>query len=677
MAAHTLLLIILAGIIALCAAAFQYFYKSRIDKRLKILFSILRFLSLFALLLILVNPKINRISFFSEKPVLAIAVDNSASIANLDQEGEVRASILKIADDPAIKERFDVDLYHFGESLKKGDSLDFKDTRTDISGPLTNFASIYKKAYVPLLITDGNATLGRDYTFQAAQIDAPTFLLAVGDTLSYEDLSLEQVNVNRYAYLDNKFPVELILKYTGDLAVKSKLQILSNDRIIHSEQVDFNKNSGGKVVTVFLPAKKVGINQFSAKIVPLQDEINKVNNLRNFAVEVIDQKAKIAIIYSYMHPDLGAYKNAIQSNRLREVSLISVNDFDVTTMSDYDLLLLFEPTSAFAKIYNVLKKSNANRFTVLGDHTDYGFLNRNQNTFNAEPTGQSDVVRPRLNPNFSAFLTENLDFSDFPPVVSNFGPLQVRGNKDVLLYKNIAGVPTQDPLIAVTELDGRREVLLAARDIWQWRAQSYLNTGTFENFDNFIDKLVQYAASRNKRSQLHIDYDSFYYGSDQSIISAQYVDKNYVFDPKAKLVMKVKEKKGNALTELPLILKNNRYEVNLNPLEPGDYDFTIQVVGTDIKSSGSFTIIPYDVERQAQNADWPKIQATAVQTNGMATTLKNQDKLIDKLLNDPRYVPVQKKVTKSVSLINFEFLLFIIIASLAIEWFVRKYNGLL
>ena len=677
MTAQTLLFIILAGIIALCVSVFQYFYKSSFDKKLKIFCASLRFLSLFALLLLLINPTFNELSYTLIKPVLAVAVDNSASIANLGKEEAVKVAVDQIARDPALNKRFDIDLYTFGESLKKLDSLTFNEARTDIFGPLDNFSSIYKQTYAPLLITDGNATLGRDYAYGATEIGVPIFALAVGDTLRHSDLSIERVNVNRYAYLDNELPVEMILKYNGEEPVASRLQVFSGNQVVYSQAVNFDKNEGGKVVNFFLPAKKVGINQFTARLKTLADEVNTLNNEKNFAVEVIDQKAKIALIYSYMHPDLGAYTKAIESNRLREVSLTAIQDFDAAAIADYDLVILFEPTSAFAKAYSALNKSNANRFTIVADATDYSFIDQVQNTFSKSTSGQSDEVQPRLNPNFFAFLTTDLDFSDFPPVVSSFGSVQINGDKDVLLYKTINGVITQEPLLAVTEIDGRREVIFTARDIWQWRAQSYINTGSFEAFDGFVDKLIQFSSSRKKRSRLEVDYESFYYGADNSFIRAQYLDKNYIFDPGARLVIIARNKNDGKARELPMILANNTYQVNLKPLEAGDYDFTVEVMAENLKSSGSFTIIPYDVERQAHDADWQQISAAVYGTGGSATTLDNLKTLVSQLLNDSRYTPVQKEMRKTVPLIDFKILLFIIAASLALEWFVRKYNGLI
>jgi hypothetical protein len=48
-----------------------------------VLFSFLRFLSVFALLLLLINPTFKQKSYYNEQPILTIAVDNSSSVAEL------------------------------------------------------------------------------------------------------------------------------------------------------------------------------------------------------------------------------------------------------------------------------------------------------------------------------------------------------------------------------------------------------------------------------------------------------------------------------------------------------------------------------------------------------------------------------------------------------------------
>ena len=53
--------------------------------KINMLFSFLRFISIFSVLLLLINPKFEQVKLSVEKPNLIIAVDNSNSILHLNQ----------------------------------------------------------------------------------------------------------------------------------------------------------------------------------------------------------------------------------------------------------------------------------------------------------------------------------------------------------------------------------------------------------------------------------------------------------------------------------------------------------------------------------------------------------------------------------------------------------------
>ena len=85
MSTETLIYIIIAGIAALLIALFQYIYKSKHTK-LNIAFALLRFITVFLILLLLINPKFEKNNVYKEKPRLAVAVDNSESVLHLKQD---------------------------------------------------------------------------------------------------------------------------------------------------------------------------------------------------------------------------------------------------------------------------------------------------------------------------------------------------------------------------------------------------------------------------------------------------------------------------------------------------------------------------------------------------------------------------------------------------------------
>ena len=204
-----------------------------------------------------------------------------------------------------------------------------------------------------------------------------------------------------------------------------------------------------------------------------------------------------------------------------------------------------------------------------------------------------------------------------------------------------------------------------------------MNTKSFQKFDNFIGKLVQYLASNKRRSRLNLNYESFYNGIGDIKISAQFFNKNYEFDNKASLNITLKNITSNTSTILPFILKNNFYEVNLSGLTPSEYDFTVSANNGEVIQSGHLEILDYNVEQQFLNANVTKLQQVATNSKGTSYFIANTNSLINDLVLDSRFVTVQKSSKNIVPLIDFKYLLSLIALSLAMEWFLRKYNGLI
>ena len=89
------------------------------------------------------------------------------------------------------------------------------------------------------------------------------------------------------------------------------------------------------------------------------------------------------------------------------------------------------------------------------------------------------------------------------------------------------------------------------------------------------------------------------------------------------------------------------------------------------------TLLDFNVEKQFLNADVLKLEEIAKITSGKSVFYQDTDTLIQHLLNDNKYQTIQKSTKKIVPLVDFKILLFLIALSLAIEWFLRKYNGLI
>ncbi|WP_347925852.1 VWA domain-containing protein [Pontimicrobium sp. SW4] len=676
MSGSTIIYIILAGIAALLLALFQYIYKSK-KRKLNPVFSFLRFITIFSILLLIINPKFEKVILFNEKPNLVIVVDDSESVKHLEQDKNVNDLLTLIKSNKELNDKFNLDVYSFGSEFQKLDSLSFNQSQTNYTSVFSNLQQIYKQSNSPtVLITDGNQTLGRDFEFSSKQYKQPIFPIILGDTITYSDLKIQQLNVNKYAYLKNKFPVEVIAVYNGNTPVSSTFTIKKGNTTVYSTNLQFSKANNSQTLDITLPSNMVGINSYVASLSPLSTEKNIVNNYKPFALEVIDQKTNVAIVTTISHPDIGGLKKAIESNEQRSVSIVSPSDY-ANNKDDYQMVILYQPNSKFQSVFESLDADGKNRFIITGINTDWVFLNSIQNVFQQKITAQEESFQAIYNDNFNTFLPGDLVFDNLPPLESEFGNVEFNIPVETLLFKSINSNMIEEPLMATYENVGQRGVLLFGEGIWRWRSQSYLDNNSFNQFDDFIGKIVQYVASNKQRNRLNVNYESFYNGSDNIKITAQFFNKNYEFDAAASLEMVIKNIETDIATVIPFTLQQNNYEVNLDNFPPGDYDFTVRANRGEVAFSGRTRILDYNVEKQFLNANVSKLERIANNSNGTSYFIVDTSLLIDNLTNDSRFVTIQKSNKNVVPLIDFKYLLGLIVLSLGIEWFLRKYNGLI
>ncbi|MGB6268839.1 MAG: VWA domain-containing protein [Olleya sp.] len=677
MSSETLIYILLAAIVALLLALFQYKYKSKSASKSVALFTFLRFITLFSIFLLLINPKFEQVKYDTEKPNLVVVIDNSTSLKYLNQDQNAKNALQKLINNADLKDKFNIEVFSFGRTINKADSIPFNQEQTNLDKTFKELSQIYKNTISPtILITDGNQTVGNDYQFSAKKYKQPIYPIILGDTITYSDLKISQLNVNKYAYLKNKFPIEAIVVYNGVDAVTSKFVVTKGNATVFSKPLTFSKTKNSEVLNFTLPASGVGVQDYKAQVVPLATEKNKVNNYKNFAVEVIDQKTKVAIVSTILHPDLGTLKKSIESNEQRQVEFLKPNQI-LNQLNDFQLVIIYQPNNSFNPLFDELQKQNKNKWVITGTKSDWRFLNQVTSEFSMDISSQTEDYQANLNTNYSSFIIEDLDFESFPPLKSTFGDSDFKTPFETILYKTVSGIKTEEPLLATLETNGRREAVLFGENLWRWRAQSYLNNDSFLEFDNFIGKLVQYLASNKRKNRLNVDYNSFYNGSENIIISAQFFNKNYEFDVNESLSILLKNKDTNQQSTRPLILKGNSYQVDLSNLPAGNYNFTVNATSENIASSGNFKIIEYNIEQQFLNADVTKLQLIATNSNGNAYFIDNYNAITENLINDNRYQPIQKSNKSVVPLIDWYYLLFIIASSLALEWFIRKYKGLI
>jgi len=675
MTTNTILLILLSIIIASGLSFFQYFFRAKNKSKTNLLLAFLRFFSIFGILLLLINPKITSNTFEIVKTPLPIVVDNSSSISELKANETSLEIYKKLVSNKDLQEKFDIQSYQFSNEFELSDNFNFKGNQTNLDEVAKNLKSINKNATFPtVILTDGNQTSGNDYVY-SFNPNNKVFPVILGDTTTFLDLKINQLNVNKYAFHKNKFPVEVFLQYSGNKSVTADFSISQGNSVLSKQSISFSPSKKSQVLNLLLPANNIGVQIFKASITSKEPEKNTYNNIKNFAVEVIDQKSEIAIVSAINHPDIGALKRSIETNLQRKVTIVNPNK--ISSLQDYNILVLYQPTSEFKSVFEANKNASLNTWIITGTNTDFNFLNQMQNSVQFKMSSQKEDYLADFSTQFNLFAIDNIGFENLPPLQNSFGTVTAKENVDVLLSSRIRNVNTGSPLLAYAENQGKRSAFLLGENIWKWRLQSHIDNQSFDKFDVFVDKTIQFLASNNAKKSLVVNHESFYNSGEAIEINAQYFNKNYEFDENAKLTISLTNKATKQTKNYDLLKSTNSYKVNLDGLSAGIYSFKVVEAKSKATYTSSFEVLDFDIEKQFVNPDLNKLTQLASQTNGKVFHPNQVDDLVKSLLENEDYKAVQKAITKKTPLVDWIWLLVLIVISLASEWFIRKYHGLL
>jgi hypothetical protein len=679
----TIFLLILSVVIAGLLSFYQYFYKAKNRSKTTMFLAFLRFISIFTVLLLWINPVINRKITEIEKTPLPILVDNSSSITELEKVNNLPELYNVFLENKVLNEKYAVQLYSFDENLKTNKELDFKGNQTRLDNVAKELKQVYRnKRYPVILFTDGNQTQGNDYVYEF-QENVVVNPIVLGDTTTIVDLKIEQINVNKYAFLKNKFPVEIFLQNNFSNNVETMFSISQGNQVLYKEKVNFSKNKKNIIINALLPAQKVGVQKFTATITPLLEEKNKTNNSKLFVVEVLDQRSEIAIITDINHPDIGALKRSIEVNEQRKVSIVKLNDpslseqaKQINNLTNFNLFIIYQPTTKFSNVFDHLKNSKSNSFIITGKYTDFNYLNSIQQDFQFKSTNQVENYSANFSNSFTSFAQENIGFENFSPLENKFVTIVSKGNVQTLLYARIRNVILEAPLLAFTDANQQRNAYLFGENIWKWRSENYLAKNDFQDFDLFIDKTIQYLVSNDSKKNLVVNYENFYNTGEDIAIKAQYFNKNYTLDNDAQLEITLVNTETKKDLKYNFTKTNTDFQVTFNNLVKGTYKFNVKETRNNITSSGSFEVLEYDSEKQFVNPNKEKLTQLAKNTNGNVYYPNQITDLVNKLIKDDNFKPIAKEVIEKSPLIDITWLLILLAITLATEWFIRKYTGL-
>lgn len=683
---HSLWLLPLCIIPGVLYAGMVYWrvHKPEMPRNMKIALSVMRGFAVSAIAFLLLHPIVNSTQKEVEKPVIAVGIDNSQSVLLTDSlhyyTGSFRRELQQVLQD--MSRRYQVDVYTIDDGCHPGDSVDYSGKKTDISSFFHTVESAYyrKNLGAVVLLSDGIANTGSSPLYAAQKIKAPIYTVAMGDTTPTRDALIAKVNYNKTVYLNNVFPIEILVK-AQDMAGKSATLTLYEDGIKVMEQpVHYSGSSHVQWVKTSFEARKAGLHTYKMNLSVADGEITPLNNTCTIAIQVLDKRKKVAIVYASPHPDVAAVARSLASSDAYEVESYPIAGFNKPA-GEYDIMVLHGlPIDAKSKTL-------VNDINYRGMPCVYMPCNMDMyNAFNSSDAGMqvlnkgsmTNEAYPEVNPNFSgiSLMPSTADFlGNVTPVEVPMAYYQPGAQCQVVLYQKIGKVSTRYPLLVLMQGHKARGAVLLGNGWWRWRMCDYVQSSTWEHFDDLILKIFQYVGIQEDKSFFRVKGKQVYAENEPIVFDAELYNANYEPVNTPEVLMEIQGE--NQKHQFAFTRYGKMYRLQAGSLPQGTYLWkaTTTFNNEHYERSGSFVVQEVNMEALNITADYQLLYNLAAQSGGKCYSDKQLDLLRKHICNRTDLKPVAHYHTLPHPMAERIWVPVLLILLMCGEYFIRKWHG--
>lgn len=681
-----LLCFIASGLIA-------YFFYRR-DKRLEefsrislAFLTLFRFLSLGVLAVLLLSPLLKYLSKTVEEPIIIIAQDNSSSMVSGKDSAFIKVEFQeKIKElSTALQSEYRLESFAFDEkAFQNEEKPNFNGKVTNYEALLDEIESRYVNQNVGglILISDGIYNQGSQPNYLTKKFDFPIYTVATGDTTAYKDASIVKLRNNKISFLGNEFPLEIDLRIKEANAENLSLRVVGEEGEVYKTTITANSDDYLETLKINLEANQIGLQQYKVIISSLAKERNVQNNARNFYIDVLDGRQKVALLATSPHPDIAALKRSIEKNENYELTTSLWKNFK-EDFNQYDLVIMHQPIGskevALDQKIRQLLKSKAPLLLIGGGWRTMGIQFGIKALNASRRTKVQEQAFPLLNSNFTLFtVSEALakQLNNFPPLEVERSKLNTTLGNTVLLNQKIGAVNTKYPMLEFFEKDGRKLGRWYAENIWKWGINDFSENKSHERFNELTAKIVQYLAVKADRSFFRVSSNNEYYENEVISFDAQLFNQSYELINNAVVSLQLKDEEGKEYN-FSFNTAGNAYQLQIPSLPHGKYSYsaTSSFNGKQLEEKGKILVKELKLEQLESVADHNLLYQLSEKTAGQMVYPNQLNELLNLINNREDIAAVSYQSEEVEDIINLEWIFFLVMAFLSIEWFIRKWGG--
>ncbi len=673
----------------------------------------LRSAVLIIVLFLVLDPLLQLLYRYSEKPVVAVLVDNSASMKLQDGRESRREQIKGLLDyfrNGLNSDSLEIRLLAFDLNTRSlgGDSLQFRVDGTNISQGLQFVADSLgsQNLQAIVLASDGLYNHGGNPLSVLPAVNTPVYTVLIGDTALPHDLAIRRVHANAVSYVGKEAPVEIVFTQNGYDGQRARLSIRSRGKEVAHKWVRLSKSGFEQKEQLPLLLKQPGDQTFTVEIQPLEGETTSRNNRRPLQIRVLKSKFKILVVsggpdydrhfLSFLSRELPdfefTFRTEKQSGRYYE------GDWQSALPDSQDLFILqgFPTAASSAKdlqqILDQVQRRKVALWWLINRRTDLGRLPgqvawlpfKNPGPFlpvpNAavqlSPGGQLHPIT-RIEENESS---NNALWKRLPPL-EVYAPLRAKAGSRALLrrqedVKNAPGNRAGMDVAFVYRQGEIKQFVFNGANFSRWHFEVQDDPELSGFMVTFLNRTLRWLVNKDDIQQIQIAPSQRIYNVGETVeFSGQVYDEFYQPIPDARVQVEIIADSLEVADELNR-QGNGFYQQNFPGLPEGTYQYRVRAEKNGVpigERKGQFTVVPFFLEFQRIPADRGLMAQLARQSGGKLLRPDQLHELFRQSVftSRARYHFSEKRLFQS------WYWLALVLLLLSLEWFLRKRWGLL
>ncbi|MFH1686928.1 MAG: hypothetical protein ABIE70_05335 [bacterium] len=704
-------LVVVAALIGLTLAWWAYHRTNPpLPGYRRVIMAGLRTIAILALVLALAEPMLALTREYQRPLRVSVLMDRSASM-DKPEAGLSRAarmdSMLVSRTFMRLSENADVTKWYFAADLSQ-DETQVTTEATAIGESIYRLAreQMTQPADHWLLLTDGNSNSGRQAAVAAAGVGIPISAVNVALEVGEFDVALADQQFNPVVFSGQPTQVQVRLAWSGAEGQRIPVILESDGRVLDQTTIVAEVEDGLGEVTLKYTPEAPGQQLLTLKIPDLPSEQSSTNNRRSFSVKVLRSRISVLLVSGRPDYEVGFLKRFLDRSDRHEVTFVCTGSKSGNLsgsipsrqpdLNRFDLIILHDPdprildarqdvlTSYLADrggaIWLMMGREFARRtcpewLRQLLPISSTGAGSFTQFDFRAEPD-ESNLLHPviRLADDQAAVRQA---WADLPPFETLIPCDNVAADATLLAYYQ-RGEGQRYPVLGVRRQGPGKILASAALPFWTW---GFVSLGLGEQavfYDRFLEGSMAWLTISDDLEPVRAQPTKDVFTRGESVVFDGYAyDAGFRPLTDVLATVRLQAEADGDWTETDFVgLGEGRFRAGIDALAPGTYRWEagFTKAGTTIRiQQGRLVVEEFALEEFDRRSDPATLAAIAQASGGSYYDLAQFERFVTDLAVRP--VPVLDKT--EAGLWGQWWLLLVFVASLGLEWIMRKINQLI